>query len=145
MSQWVDNRAPEPVRFSLRSLFTALFVASILLGALSLWMQREVRRQRELESLAKLDAETRQQIVKDVEAIRLKLGRAPKDEAELVSLMGKPMPMVHEESKDKIFRINYYQTGEHDYRLSHLCWSTPGDYLIYESKTPKAGWLPFSN
>ena len=61
--------------------------------------------------------ETRQLVLElhrlsaEIEAIRARLGRLPKDEAELVALRKKPMPEYHPG-----FRISYDRPGSDDYR-----------------------------
>lgn len=51
------------------------------------------------------------QLTAEIETYRDQLGRLPKDEAELVSLRGQPMPPYFQD-----YRVNYYQRGEGDWR-----------------------------
>jgi hypothetical protein len=76
-------------------------------------------------------------IVKEVEEIRARIGRAPKDQAELESLLGKPMPVVHDGTYET--PINYWRTGEDSFYLQYELWAT--DDWIYDSKKPNAGWV----
>jgi hypothetical protein len=84
-----------------------------------------------------LDDATVKSIVEDVEAIRAKLGRAPKDQAELELHLGRPMPVVH----DGMYPvpIRYRCTGDDSFILKYELWAT--DDWIYNSTALSAGWV----
>lgn len=48
-----------------------------------------------MERLDKIKFKEVDELQADLKAIKAKIGRWPKDEAELVSLRGKPMPLTH--------------------------------------------------
>jgi|SRR3972149_1492172 len=123
-------------RFSLRSLLFVVLVISLGLGFLGVLKQRSDRLRSKLEQLAKEDKATLKAIVRDVDAIRAKLGRAPKDEAELVALLGKPMPVVHDQGVPT--SVRYYCNGD-GYTLVYTLWAT--DDWVYDSDKPKDGWV----
>ena len=59
------------------------------------------------------------QLTAEIETYRDQLGRLPKDEAELVSLRGQPLPPYFRD-----YRVDYYQRGEGDWRCAE------GDYYL---------------
>ena len=130
-----------PLRFSLRHLFIWFTVVAVFIGLLSAGVAYANRRQEAKRArLAQLDEQDRVtlvSIVEEVEAIRRKLGRAPLDQAELVSLLGQPMPVVHD--GETPCPISYYRTGENSFLLQYEHWAT--DDWIYDSKTSAAGWV----
>ena len=106
--------------------------------AVAAYFQRQAtHREAELARLAELDRKTTASIVKDVEAIRAKLGRAPEDREELEALLGRPLPVVHDYGHPR--PINYYRTGADSFRLQYELWDT--DDWIYDSTIPQAGWV----
>jgi hypothetical protein len=116
------------------SIAVCLAILSLLIGMLH---RREVARQVEMQRLAELDRVTVASIVDEVEAIRVGLGRAPNDEAEVESHLGKPMPVVHDGKYPT--PINYSRTGENSFILQYELWAT--DDWIYNSENPSAGWV----
>ena len=80
---------------------------------------------------------TVQQIAIDVEKLCKKLGRAPKDQEELESLIGKSLPNVHDNGYPT--PIHYWQTGDTSFMLQYELWAT--DDWIYDSAKPEAGWV----
>jgi hypothetical protein len=124
-------------RFSLRTLLVFILVASLCLASVSFVRQRAARRAIELTRLAQLDKVTLQQVVKDVEGIRDKIGRAPKDKGELESLLGRPLPVVHDNGHPT--PILYRLTGRDSFQLMYTLWAT--DDWVYDSKQPDAGWV----
>jgi hypothetical protein len=107
----MDNSASQTERrnrqFSLRLLLIVFTIASLFLGLVSYirmniprWraeaVNRRAERQKidaEKERIEQADMKDGQQLIADLEVIHKKLGRYPNDEAELVSIRGKPMPM----------------------------------------------------
>jgi hypothetical protein len=74
------------------------------------------------------------EFVAGVNAVADRLGRAPKDEDELVRLLGKPVPRLS--SRGKIF---YHARGGKHFRLGFgFDW---GEYE-FDSETPDRGWHP---
>lgn len=106
--------------------------------AVAAYIQRQAsRREAELARLAELDRATTSAIVKDVETIREKLGRAPEDEEELEAHLGKPLPRVHDHGYPT--PINYRRTGADSFQLQYELFNT--DDWIYDSTIPQAGWV----
>jgi hypothetical protein len=82
-----------------------------------------------------VNAQVKALIVRDAEAIRAKLGRAPADQAELEELLQKPLPVfLHEYGESE---ITYRQTGANSFHLVYFYW----DPWYYDSNTPNAGWI----
>jgi hypothetical protein len=76
--------------------------------------------------------------LKKVESIRAQLGRAPVDKRELEQVLGHPLPAM------PVGRVYYEQTTPNSFHLIFpIAWLEPfsGDYLIYESNKPNAGWV----
>jgi len=93
---------------------------------------------------AELDRVVLRELVMETEAIRARLGRAPRDQAELESFLGRPMPLVHDESLyfgggASRSQIHYSRTGDNSFRLQYELWAT--DDWIYDSTKPAAGWV----
>src|SRR5262245_12443876 len=105
-------------KFSLRTLLIIFVIASAFLGAFAYLRDLTERHRAERERLAKFDLAVEQQIVKDLEAICLKLGRSPNDENELESLLGSPMPVIHAYGKE--YPIRYYRLPAGSYRLEYI-------------------------
>lgn len=73
-------------------------------------------------------------VAQDVESIRARLGRLPKDEKEFVQLLGKPMPVFGEYD-----RISYYRNSDLDYRLNFSLrsfWGYGGDFYVASYQGP---------
>jgi hypothetical protein len=82
-------------RYTFWNVFVVALPVIAFLAMVAFFWIRSVRWNAEVERLAKVDEATRNQIVQDVEAVRAKLGRVPKDQTELEIVMEKPMPKVH--------------------------------------------------
>ena len=98
---------------------------------------RQARKQEELSRFKRLDTATLEVLVRDVEAIRAKLGRAPKDRKELEEILGMPIPKIHDVRYP--IQINYLRTGDNSFMLQYELWET--DDWTYDSKKPNAGWV----
>jgi len=98
--------------------------------------QRSAWREK-LAQLDKQDVETLKQLVDDVESIREELGRAPGSQSELESILGRPLPKVHDGGYPT--SVNYRRTGEDSYTLQYELWAT--DDWIFDSANPDAGWV----
>ena len=82
-----------------------------------------------------MNAQVKAALVRDAEAIRAKLGRAPEDQTELEGLLGKPLPaFLHEYGASE---IRYRKTGVNSFHLWYSYW----DPWYYDSNTPNAGWV----
>lgn len=121
----------------MRGLLLAMAVLSIVFAVAAYFQREASRREAELVRLAELDRTTTSAIVKAVEAIREKLGRAPEDEDELEAHLGRPLPMVHDHGYPT--PINYRRTGADSFYLQYELFDT--DDWIYDSTIPKAGWV----
>jgi hypothetical protein len=133
-----NNRAqPAATRFSLRRLLALVAVVSACMAIVSHLYRAHAREQARLVKLKESDKETVIAIVKEVQAIQTKLGRAPKDTEELEALLGKPMPFVHDNGHPT--QINYHRADTNRFYLQY--WLTVGDDWIYDSAKPKAGWV----
>jgi hypothetical protein len=73
---------------------------------LSRWASEEQKAEAEFDQMRRIDLRDGDQLIRDLAAIRSKLGRFPKDEAELVDLRGKPMPIMHSKG-DVTFPLTY--------------------------------------
>jgi hypothetical protein len=98
--------------------------------------QRSAWREK-LAQLDKQDVETLKQLVDDVESIREELGRTPGSQSELESILGRPLPKVHDGGYPT--SVNYRRTGEDSYTLQYELWAT--DDWIFDSANPDAGWV----
>lgn len=129
------------VRFSLWSAIKAITTTAIFLGVISYLHQLEIAKQAERTRLTNLDDATRKVLVEQVEEIRVRLGRAPNDEAELEQLLGTSMPVVHDKSFSKPVptAVHYHRTAKNSYKLQYEIWST--DDWIFDSTNPTAGWV----
>jgi hypothetical protein len=102
-----------------------MFFASVIFGLIA-YLARNIPRWR--AEAARIEAAYRRQEDADgrergsvndaLNAIHTKLGRYPKDEAELVELRGKPMPMVHPRD-GQMYPMTYSKDpNETTYRLN---------------------------
>jgi hypothetical protein len=137
-----NNRdSPNSPPLSVRSvLFGSTLIAYIVaLFVVLVWQhdKREAFRRTEAIRLLDLDNKTRATIINDVESLRSKLGRAPKDQAELESLLGKPMPVVHDNGYP--VPILYLRIRPNSFILKYELGAT--DDWIYNSDKPMAGWV----
>lgn len=121
----------------MRALLLVVTIMALLAAVISQLYRADAREKARLSELAALDKKTTAGIVNDVEAIRAKLGRAPKDEDELEAILGRPLPMVHDNGHPT--SINYRRTGEDSFMLQYELWAT--DDWIYDSTAPQAGWV----
>ena len=124
-------------QFSLRTLIVIVTLVALPLGLIAYVNHRNALRRIELKRLAQKDKITVNTIVEKVEAIRAHLGRAPEDEAELESLLGEPMPVVHDNGYPS--PINYQRIGQDSFLLQYELWET--DDWIYYSTKPESGWV----
>jgi hypothetical protein len=134
MSQSATTRKPQ---FSIRTLLIVTAILAVPIAGISYLVHRRNAWLAEVEQRAEQDPITVRQIVLDVDAVCERLGRAPKDQTELESLMGKPMPNVHDNGYP--IPIHYVRTSESSYMLQYELSAT--DDWIYDSTKPEAGWV----
>src|SRR4029079_8102749 len=89
-------------------LLAAAFVAVVAWASYQ-WGYRDAERVYQAE----LDRVTLRELVMAVESIRARLGRAPRDQAELESLLGRALPNVHDEGRPT--PVHYGRTGENGF------------------------------
>ena len=114
--------APKPRRRSLRMMPSAFVAFVIFFGWLAIQpgvssMLKEWKRDMHSKTL-----------LSEIDAISKRLGRVPKDEAELIELCGKPMPEIGWDED-----CHYYATDANHFEL-HL-----GEW-VYDSRTPERGF-----
>jgi hypothetical protein len=80
-------------------------------------------------------AETLQAVVSEVDQVCGRLGRIPRDQKELVSLLGKPMPQW---STDRFRERMYYRQIDPD--RYELGFGEDFGWFVYDSGTPDRGW-----
>jgi hypothetical protein len=134
MNQLGRNSA-ELARFSIRSVLLLTAVVAVFFACCSAVVRNEQRRRAESDRRDEVNAQVKASIVREAEAIRAKLGRAPEDQAELEDLLGKPLPaFLHEYGESE---IGYRKTGVNSFHLWYSYW----DPWYYDSNTPQAGWV----
>ena len=79
-------------------------------------------------------------LLSDIDAISKRLGRVPKDEAELVKLRGKPMPEISRGLGGDFHRIDYYATDANHFWLEIYY---DEEFWYYYSSVPQQGWHSF--
>lgn len=77
------------------------------------------------------------QIVRDVDAVCARLGRAPKDQEELEKEMGHPMPFLFDGGIQTPIRYSSRWNG--GYQLRYEFWAS--DDWTYSSSAPQLGWV----
>ena len=133
---------PEPTyahkaQFSIKTLLLVTAIVALPVAGIMCITQRRSAWQAEVKRRADQDVFTVKQIVIEVDAAYQTLGRAPKDQAELESVIGKSMPNVHDNGYPT--PIHYMRTSETSYLLQYELWAT--DDWIYDSTKPQAGWV----
>ena len=116
-----------------------LFVFAVLVAGVA---HNEGYRTAERSAQAELDKVTLRELIKDVERVCERLGRAPLDQTELESRLGRPMPSVHDDGimGGRVERPVYYQrTADDSYQLTYELMAT--DDWTYDSINPEAGWV----
>jgi hypothetical protein len=132
-----DIHEPDPLTFSLRSLLYFVTAVAICLGGIMFIHNRIALRQAEHDRHLALDREIADSLIVEIESLRAKLGRAPKDIRELESLLGRPMPKTYAYGEE--YPINYFCKPDGTYRLDYNTESWNSQ--TYESSNPKAGWF----
>lgn len=124
-------------QYSLQSLLLVMTLLSIPLATVAYVVHQRNAWNKELERREAQNLVVVEQIVADVDALVQRIGRAPKDQDELETLLGKPMPIVF----DGLFEspIYYRRTGDASYCLRYELWAT--DDWIFDSTDPEAGWV----
>lgn len=130
----LHRRRPQ---YSVGCLLLSVTFAALLLAWLGYLFHLRNAWLAEVEMQQKQDKLTVRQVVVDVEAACKKLGHAPKDQEELESVLGKPLPNVHDDGYPT--PIHYQRTGETSFILQYELFAT--DDWIYDSSRPEAGWV----
>jgi hypothetical protein len=129
-----NQQARRWTQFSLRALLRLTSILAIVLAvAMSVYRFRE----RQAAERARQAERTRlvlEQTAKEVESLCRKLQRSPKDERELDSLLGKPLPVVNDHGVEK--QVIYYANDETSFCLVVAGWYD----LVYDSTKPNSGW-----
>jgi HAMP domain-containing protein len=107
----------EAIQFSMRRLLVAVAIVAVVFACLAALQRRVSRRNAEIARLAKQSERTKVDIVERIDAIRVKLGRVPRDQAELEEMLGEPMPAAYEDGIAE--PITYKRTGASSYRLKY--------------------------
>lgn len=136
-----SRRLQKRSQFSLRTLLSVVTFLALCFALLGYLKYRSRQWEAEMARLAQLDEKTCEQIVKDVEVIRAKLGRAPKDKTELEVFLGRPMPVVHDDGYP--VPIHYQRTGDNSFHLYYG--KFVDDDRVYDSDMPDAGWVQHWN
>jgi hypothetical protein len=93
-------------------------------------------RRTEIHRLAEVDQVTLRDLVREVNAICDHLGRIPKDQEELESLMGRLMPHTHRYTEP--MEVRYHRRTDNIYVLSSF---TTSGMKEYASSNPEDGWV----
>jgi hypothetical protein len=143
-----DPSYPPNFRFSLRAILIAFVVIAPIL-----WLVAAVRnhvaavRNHSIKHEAQIAARTKaiwatlNKTAKDAEQIRTQLGRAPISTIELENLLGHPISVAV--MPDHTSRIYYERTSNNSYNLVFSVeWleGFSGDFLMFQSNKPRAGW-----
>lgn len=91
----------------------------------------------EIERRAVEDPLTLQRLVDDTHRIVKELGRAPENEKELESLLGRSLPTVYDGGTES--KVFYQRRGRDSFAFMYELWAT--DDHIYDSTNPSAGWV----
>ena len=128
---------PEKTQFSLRALLLGVVVCSVMLAGIAYLKQLEERGYAEHLRQEKHNRTVLVEVVNDIQALRAKLGRTPKDAAEVETLLGKPLPVVYVEGR--AVPIKYFCTGNNSFRLSFSLGDDGG--CIYDSRDAQVRWV----
>lgn len=124
-------------RYSLRRLLIAVLVIAVLAAVCGAIGRSVARHAAENARIQKMNRQTEKDIAKEVEDICRQLGRSPQDEEALERIRGKPLPSVY--YSEVAIPIFYSPRGTNSFVLVHLSFEG-GDYLVYDSTAPAAGW-----
>lgn len=131
------DQHPQPFRFSLKWLFVAFTLATCIIAIISWRNRANQKHEREVEERKKVIAVLLQSAVQEVELLQRKIGYAPKDVEEVETLLGHPLPQM------PVSRLYYEQHGTNGfYLIFPIEWveGFSGDFLLYDSSRPNAGW-----
>lgn len=74
-------------------------------------------------------------IVSDIEEACSKLGSVPKDENEIIAVLGRTLPHLHFRGREQKFLFHYIASNQ--FSISYC----NGDIYTYDSQTPNQGWV----
>lgn len=135
MKQDSDKKVRSRAFVNCAGALVSVLAAVSFLFALGVALQR---REAKIERLAELDRVTLRNLVTEVNAICDELGRAPQDEEELETLLGKPLPDTHWRTSP--IKVCYHRRGDNAYELRIL--NTSG-MRTYSSDKPENGWVDY--
>ena len=110
---------------------------SVIVGWASYWSGYRDGRRAVHPDLAKV---VLRELIRDTEAACRHLGRAPVDQAELESLLGRPLPCVHDSDLSGLpTSVHYLRLDINRFQLKYELIAT--DDWVYDSAKPEAGWV----
>jgi hypothetical protein len=136
-------RAPK-TRFSLRWMLIAFAVLSLILWLGVAARNYGIKHRAEVAEQTKAIWATLIETSKAAEQIRTSQGRAPNGRAEIEAMVGHPMRV--KVSREHWREIEYKPTSPNSYQLYIFVeWvdGFDGDFLVFDSTVPHAGWTPF--
>jgi hypothetical protein len=87
-----------------------------------------------------LDRAVLRELIRDTEGARTHLGRAPADQAELETLLGRHLPFVHDtDMVGSPTSVHYLRLDSNRFQLKYELMAT--DDWVYDSANPEAGWV----
>ena len=125
---------------SRRFFLTTLIACSIVWIAWGLYCERYANSERTRQ--IELDRVTLRQLVENTHKICARLGHVPRDQVELESRLGRPMPQIHDDGivGGRVERaVHFSRTGDNSFQLHYELWST--DDWTYDSTKQEVGWV----
>ena len=145
--KYVSNPTYVPsFRFSLKMLLLAFLLLAPILWLYATFARIKAKHEAEIAERTKAIWTTLIETADAAEQIRTSQGRAPKSQAEIEALVGHPLSVSI--TPDHSREIDYKQTSPTSYQLwIFVEWveGLDGDYLLFDSTKPKAGWVPVYN
>lgn len=143
-----SNHVPDPTnqpsfRFSLKMLLLAFLLLAPILWLYATVAKAKAKHEAEIAERTKTIWTMLAESAAAAEQIRISQGRAPKDLAEIEALVGHALSVSITPKHSR--EIEYEQTSPTNYKLLFFCeWveGFSGDYLLFDSANPKAGWVP---
>ena len=140
-NSYISDPANSPsLKIVVRTLLTASLVVALLIALFAFLQKESATRSAKIDQQKSSILSTLEITAKEIESIRQNLGRAPTDGRELVQLPRHPLPAPLGR------QILYRRTAENSYDLAYpVEWidGFSGDYLVFHSDKPAAGWTVF--
>ena len=136
------NYAPS-FRFSLKMLLLAFLLLAPILWLYTTVAKIKAKREAEIAERTKAIWAVLLDTAKAAEQIRTMNGRAPNNRQEIETLLGHPLSV--DIGIKRPSEIYYEKTSPTSYRLIFsvaFLEGFDGDFLMFDSATPKAGWVP---